>query len=136
IVTPQSVTGTSNSNPNLRLGPGTNFAVVGSLSPGETVSVIGRNEAGDWLQLLIENEVRWVAARFIEPESDLTALPVADASANPALYTQPLQAFRVRSTLRGSNCEEVPNDGVVIQAPQDTKVNFLVNGIEMTVGST
>jgi uncharacterized protein YraI len=136
IVTPQSITGTSTSNPNLRLGPGTNFAIVGSLSAGDKVNIIGRSEANDWLQLLIDNEVRWVAERFITITEDLLTLPVADTSANPQLYSQPLQAFRIRSTPRGSQCEEVPNDGVVVQAPTDTKVNFLVNGIEMTVGST
>jgi uncharacterized protein YraI len=136
IVTPQSISGTSDSNPNLRLGPGTNFAIVGSLSAGQEVNIIGRSEANDWLQLLIDNEVRWVAERFITITDELLTLPVADTSANPQLYSQPLQAFRIRSTPRGSNCEEVPNDGVVIQAPTDTKVNFLVNGIEMTVGST
>jgi uncharacterized protein YgiM (DUF1202 family) len=136
IITPQSVVGTSTSNPNLRLGPGKDFAIVGSLSVGEEVNVIGRSVASDWLQLLVEDEVRWVAQQFIEPGGDLNILPVADTDANPALFTKPLQAFRIRSTPRGSECEEVPNDGVVIQAPQDTTVNFLVNGIEMTVGST
>jgi hypothetical protein len=136
IVPPQAISGTSNSNPNLRLGPGKSYAIAGSLSTGDSVSVIGRTEAGDWLQLLLDNEIRWVAAQFIESEVDPSTLPVADTSANPQLYTKPLQAFRVRSTPRGSNCEEVPNDGVVIQAPQNTTVNFLVNGIEMTVGST
>jgi len=136
IVTPQSIVGTSNGNPNLRLGPGKEFAIVGGLSPGQEVNIIGRSAASDWLQLLVEDEVRWVAQQFIELGGDLSTVPVADTSANPALFTKPLQAFRVRSTPRGSQCEEVPNDGVVIQAPQDTTVNFLVNGIEMTVGST
>ncbi len=136
IITPQSIIGTSSSNPNLRLGPGKTFAIAGSLSSGQEVNIIGRSAANDWLQLLIDNEVRWVAQQFIDVTGDLLTLPVADTSANPQLYTQPLQAFRIRSTPRGSKCEEVPNDGVVIQAPTDTKVNFLVNGIEMTVGST
>lgn len=136
IITPQSIAGTSTSNPNLRLGPGKSFAIAGSLSAGQNVSIVGRSEANDWLQLLIENEVRWVAQQFIDVSGDFLTLPVADTSANPQLYSQPLQAFRIRSTPRGSSCEEVPNDGVVVQAPKDTTVNFLVNGIEMTVGST
>jgi hypothetical protein len=135
-ITPQSITGTSTSNPNLRLGPGKTFAIAGSLSAGQDVNIIGRSQANDWLQLLIDNEVRWVAEQFIDVTGDLLTMPVADTSANPQLYAQPLQAFRIRSTPRGSKCEEVPNDGVVIQAPTDTKVNFLVNGIEMSVGST
>jgi hypothetical protein len=135
-VTPQSISGKSNSNPNLRLGPGKSFAIAGNLNSGQDVTVIGHSEANDWLQLLIDNEVRWVAAQFIDLTGDLSTLPVADTSANPQLFTKPLQAFRVRSTPRGSKCDEVPADGVVIQAPKDTTVNFLVNGIEMRVGST
>lgn len=135
-VTPQSIVGKSNSNPNLRLGPGKTFAIAGNLNTGDDVTVIGHNEASDWLQLLVDNEIRWVAAQFVELSGDLSTLPVADTSANPALFTKPLQAFRVRSTPRGSTCDEVPQDGVVIQAPKDTTVNFLVNGIEMSVGST
>jgi hypothetical protein len=136
IAAPTMLAGTANSNPNLRLGPGTNFAIAGSLSANDAVTVIGQDAAGEWLQLLHDQEVVWVAARFIQVEGDVTTLPVADPNSDPALFAQPMQAFRIRPKPGKPSCEEVPQDGLLIQAPTDTTVNFLVNGIEMKVGST
>jgi hypothetical protein len=134
---PQMIPGVSNSNPNLRLGPGTSYAIAGSLAPEEAVTVIGQNEAGDWFQILRGNDVRWVAARFITLDDETAVLKVADPNTDPILLEQPMQAFQVRTRPgRPPVCDEAPRDGVVIQAPKDTTVNFLVNGIEMRVGST
>ncbi len=136
VVAPVMLSGTSNSNPNLRLGPGTNYAIAGSLSANETVTVIGQNEVGDWVQLLNGRDTVWVAARFITIDGDTSTLTVVDPNSDPTLFAQPMQAFRVRSKPGKPSCEEVPGDGLLIQAPTDTTVNFLVNGIQMAVGST
>ncbi len=34
---------------NVRLGPGTDFPIVGQIDAGGQLALLGRNEAGDWL---------------------------------------------------------------------------------------
>ena len=54
---------TVNNEANLRGGPGTDFAVVGSLTAGQAIEVAGRNEAGDWFQL---KGGEWIAAFLVD----------------------------------------------------------------------
>lgn len=63
---------------NVRLGPGTDYPIVGQLAAGAQVALIGRNEAGDWLVVccVAEGKPGWVAARLVRTEADLPALPV------------------------------------------------------------
>ncbi|MDW8316818.1 MAG: SH3 domain-containing protein [Anaerolineae bacterium] len=66
---------------NVRLGPGTDYPLVGQASQGSQLSLIGRNEAGDWLVVCCVNgRPGWVAARLVsvQPDgADLAALPIA-----------------------------------------------------------
>ncbi len=136
IVVPNGLSGTSNSNPNLRAGPGTNFQVVGALQPGEELLIIGRNEAAEWLQIVDGSETPWVASRFVEIEGDPATLDVIAPDATPILYRAPMQAFRLTTHPGSAACDEVPEGGLLVQSPQGATVNFLVNGIETRVGST
>ena len=43
-------------NINVRAGPSTDTATIGSLPPGEVVTVTGRNGDGSWWQVLFEDE--------------------------------------------------------------------------------
>jgi tetratricopeptide (TPR) repeat protein len=64
-------------NLNVRLGPGTDFPILGQLGAGERLALIGRNEAGDWLVVCcIDDRPGWVAARLVGTEADLLDLPV------------------------------------------------------------
>ncbi len=57
-----------------------------------------------------------------------------DASA--AGYDAPMQAFRLSTHFTGISCDDVPESGLLVQAPEATTVNFLINGVEVKVGST
>jgi uncharacterized protein YraI len=62
---------------NVRLGPGTDFPIVGQLGAGGQLALVGRNEAGDWLVVCcIDDRPGWVAARLVSTEADIMALPV------------------------------------------------------------
>lgn len=66
---------------NVRSGPDTSFAVVGSLAPTDVASAVGRVEADDWVQVVLPSGgAGWVFADLLTPEGDLAALPVVDAS--------------------------------------------------------
>lgn len=62
---------------NVRMGPGTDFPIVGQLSAGSRLALVGRNEPGDWLVVCcIDGRPGWVAARLVDTAADLLALPV------------------------------------------------------------
>ncbi|NOX60964.1 MAG: SH3 domain-containing protein, partial [Chloroflexi bacterium] len=66
---------------NLRRGPGTKYGVVGVAENGSTLTVLGRNKSGDWLLVALpgqEDDIAWVAARFLAFDGDVTALPESD----------------------------------------------------------
>ena len=62
-----------------------------------------------------------------------TELTPADASAG---YDAPMQAFSLNTRISGIDCQEVPDSGLLVQAPEETTVNFLINGVEVNVGSS
>ena len=73
---------------NLRAGPGTSYARVGSVSDGQALTLTGRSEAGDWYQLA---DGTWIAAFLVNgAPSDLAVAsaaaetPASDAPSAPA----------------------------------------------------
>ena len=66
---------------NVRRGPGTQFAAIGSLAPDAGVQVIGENDVGDWYQVRLEDgDDGWVSASLLRIEEPPTAEPVAGAA--------------------------------------------------------
>ena len=62
---------------NVRLGPGTDFPIIGQVTAGAKLALVGRNAAGDWLVVCcIEEKPGWVAARLVRTEADIAALPI------------------------------------------------------------
>lgn len=71
------VTGASSLN--LRTGPHISYTAVAFLMEGEQVRLIGRNRAATWYQIQLYNGYQgWVNARYIRPNVNIAALPVAD----------------------------------------------------------
>jgi len=77
----QSATATLTANANLRSGPGTSFAKVGSAALGSTVTLAGCTAAGDWCRL---TDGTWVFAELLD--SVPAGLPEAEdvTAATPA----------------------------------------------------
>lgn len=124
-------------NLNLRTGPSTDFARAGLLEAGATAKMIARNDAGDWVRLANEeNQSQWVFAPLLETDADIASLPIADEAAAFSGYDAPMQAFRFTSGVGRPACAEAPRDGVLIQTPSGLTANFLINGVQMSVGST
>lgn len=120
---------------NVRGGAGTNFGIVRTLTNGESVALIGRNAAGDWVQIEADEGEAWVFASLLNVDGDTALLPInGDDTASE--YAAPMQAFRLQTGIGQSTCAEVPPDGILVQAPTDTTVHFLVNGVQVEVGST
>ncbi|MBX3011523.1 MAG: SH3 domain-containing protein [Caldilineaceae bacterium] len=49
---------------NLRQGPGTTFAIVGTAYRGQALAITGQNESGEWLHL---QDGSWIAAFLVTP---------------------------------------------------------------------
>jgi hypothetical protein len=67
-------------NANVRAGPGTNYAIVGSAPAGATVRVAGTNKAGDWYHL---TNGRWIAAFLVDLNGAGAAAPVPTVAPTP-----------------------------------------------------
>ena len=63
--------GTATRGANLRSGPGTSYAVVGSLKAGDVVSVTKTNSDATWYQL---DSGKWVAAFLVKPAAGAAKL--------------------------------------------------------------
>lgn len=96
-----STPATVNRNANLRSGPGTTYAVAGSVRTGQALTLTGRNQAGDWLQVA---DGTWVAAFLVNNAP--AGLPVVGASTTQAL--PPAQAPAQPSALPAPTATAVP----------------------------
>ncbi len=80
---------------NLRAGPGTNYAKLGSARQGDVFSVVGKNESGSWIKIRANNgDEAWVSVEFVTLSSSLSGVAVAQAPATPtpgSPSTQPSQ---------------------------------------------
>lgn len=79
---------------NVRQGPGTNFAPIGTVLNGQTVNVLNRNATGDWWHICCINGTQtdgWVSAKFIQPNFDAAQannlIPLAENVPTPAPAT-------------------------------------------------
>ncbi len=62
------------------------------------------------------------------------ALSVDEMAADD--FGAPMQAFTLTTGIGEPQCRAAPRDGVLVQSPEGTTVNFLVNGIEVEMSST
>ena len=65
-----------------------------------------------------------------------TQITVDDTFENADGFDAPFQAFRFSSGVGEPACTEAPRDGLLVQSPEGVTVNFMVNGIEVELGST
>ena len=65
---------------NLRAGPGTTYAIIGTRSPGETLALAGRDKSTDWLAVTLPDgkDIGWVSSSFVRAAGDPARLPITD----------------------------------------------------------
>jgi uncharacterized repeat protein (TIGR01451 family) len=100
---------------NVREGPGTDFAPVGTVARDETVRILERNEAGTWWRICCVSGTTtegWVSAQYIRPNFDAaqanTLIPVADAAPASAPTEAPTLAPTVAPTEAASTTAAEP----------------------------
>lgn len=75
------------------------------------------------------------------PGQNVTFILFGDADVTPdestsADYASPMQAFRLSTRITGVSCQDVPESGMLVQAPDATTVTFSINGVDVKVGSS
>ncbi len=98
------VVSTQGANLNIRTGPGTGFAIIGSTANGNSYAALGRDSAAAWVQVnLGSGRTGWLSAGFVTVTGGLSNLPVvATTSAPAAAVVQPAPAVTQSSTLQVS----------------------------------
>lgn len=123
----------ANTDLDIHSGPGSDFPVLDHISVGETLVTHACNCTRHWLRTLLEDgRVGWLPAGRVTVIGDTNTLPVA--SLNTPVY-EPMQAFTLQSGQQARLCDEAPEDGVLIQTPDDA-VPLKVNNVPMLVNGS
>jgi N-acetylmuramoyl-L-alanine amidase len=73
----------------VRSGPGSEYAVIGTVHQGEQVQAIGRNSANTWVKIraLTSGLEGWLGVAYVQLTVNITNLPILDSSSPTATTT-------------------------------------------------
>jgi len=85
------VTVHTETNLNLRSGPGVQFPIVGTVYAGSTLPAAARSWDSSWVRVVQGSQYGWVAEVYLQVSGSLASLPVGDGNSTPgpALPTIP-----------------------------------------------
>jgi len=116
---------------NIRSRPTTNSNVAGSVQSGATLPADAISPDGEWLRVVFnETNVGWINRQLVNPEGDITTLPVV----SPESRT-PMQAFYLTTSIGEPQCNEAPSL-LMVQGPENITVNLNANGVDIRLSST
>ncbi len=111
--------------------------VIASLAAGATVTATGRLADGTWIRIRTTGDnlgqTGWVAAGLLSSTGDLNTLDVVEADSQTF---SPMQAFYLKTGFRDRPCAEAPESGILVQGPKGFRLNFNVNSVDISMGST
>lgn len=116
---------------NIRSGPGTNFNVIGGAADNQTLESDGLSEDGDWLRVIYRERPAWISRSVISENDAIADLPTLSAD----LYT-PMQAIYLRTGIGEPECNEAPDDVLLVQGPENIEISLNVNGADVSLGSS
>jgi len=76
-------------NANVRSGPGTQYARLGTITAGETAEIIGRTRAGDWWQFEFDGDPAWISADLVSTSGPADAVEIAQNIPAPPPTARP-----------------------------------------------
>lgn len=82
---------------NVRMGPGTDYDILGVLIPGDTADIIAISDNAEWLQIDFDEQPGWVAY-FVVTITGASDVPVEGVSALSALTADPSATDAVRES--------------------------------------
>ncbi|MBE0690570.1 MAG: hypothetical protein IH587_10670, partial [Anaerolineae bacterium] len=123
-------------NINIRRYPQRDGYVIGTLDQTQIALADGRLANSSWyhVQLLESGRKGWVAANTVEVIGTAADLNVVDIQ---SAEFGPMQALYLETGSNSTNCEGVPENGVLIQTPDGVAtVDLWVNEVKIRLGST
>ncbi len=116
---------------NIRSLPSARANVIGSLAAGSALPGDALSSDSQWVRVPYASGPGWISREVINADGDLSTLPVMTSNAK-----SPMQAFYFRTGLSGASCTEAPPSLLVVQGPQNVKVDITANGADIRIGST
>ncbi len=68
---------------NVREGPSTERAIIGTANAGQPYPILGRNAEGDWWAIEYEGRTGWLYAPLTQTQGDISAIPVLTEAPPP-----------------------------------------------------
>jgi hypothetical protein len=71
---------------NVRIGPGTDYELVGVLIAGQQAPAVGRSLGGDWIQIIypgVPGDLAWVYAPLVRLDAGQSTLPIIEPPPTP-----------------------------------------------------
>ncbi len=93
-------TARSNTDLNVRTGPGTNFAIAGILQLGQTAPITGRDAGSTWWQIEFSSapgSVGWISVPYVSTTGDCSNVPVTGTASGGSGGAQPTVATETAS---------------------------------------
>src|SRR5258708_22511246 len=121
---------------NLRNAPVAGSQSVKVLPANTALNISGRIADGTWLFADdTKGQTGWVLASSVKLACDVTTEPVIDPNV-PTVLTG-LRAFYFTTGVHAqSQCKDIPQAGFMARSPTGRKVDFTVDGTDISMGST
>src|SRR5258708_11634477 len=121
---------------NLRNSPVNGAQSVKVLPANTALNISGRLADGSWLFADdTKGQTGWVLASSVKLACDVTTEPVIDPNV-PTVLTG-LRAFYFTTGVQAqSQCKDIPQGGFMVRSPTGRKVDFTVDGTDISMGST
>ena len=128
----------SSGNANVRVGPNSTMTVRTAIANGTNVVANGISPDNQWIRIVIPNsessQFGWISKQLLRTSGDFNILKVVESS-EPQFG--PMQAFYLSTGIGEPACNEMPENGLLIQTPKGLgEINLLVNEVEISMGST
>jgi hypothetical protein len=88
---PQPATAVIDSQVNVRQGPGTDYAIIGTATQGQRFPITGKNQDGSWWQIDYNGQIGWITSQLVTAQ-DVGAVPVAQNIPTPLATHTPTLA--------------------------------------------
>jgi hypothetical protein len=114
------------------------MAVLSSLSDKTAVVANGISPNNEWIRIVIPNseigQLGWISKQLMTTSGDFSTLNMITPG-QPQFG--PMQAFYLSTGIGAPACNEMPENGLLIQTPKGVgEINLLVNEVEISMGST
>jgi len=112
---------------NLRGGPGTQYAVVGTLDGSTETMTTGRSADNQWFRIVTADGSAWIHTSLVSVDGDIEQLPVGSS-----IYTAPLQSILLETADTAAQPCAVSDAGLLLDASSAEPQQIEINGVQIT----